>query len=100
MWHTRSNEAACQLSPVPGVCIITGSDLKDPKRALAEFAPELRLVPPELAAIEREMTHRPLDILYWLCTIVLAPSWWRVLFQDGTHRDMEVLTPRRLLRAL
>ena len=57
MWHARiSNEAPHQLSPVPGVCIITGSDLKDPKRALAEFAPELRLVPPELATIEREMT--------------------------------------------
>ncbi|MEX1255350.1 MAG: threonine synthase [Dehalococcoidia bacterium] len=37
------------------VCIITGSGLKDPERALAEFAPELRPLPPDLATIEREM---------------------------------------------
>ena len=37
------------------VCVITGAGLKDPERALAEFAPDLRPVAPELAAVEREM---------------------------------------------
>ena len=37
------------------VCIITGRGLKDPERAMAEFATELRPVPPELDAVEREM---------------------------------------------
>jgi len=37
------------------VCIITGSGLKDPERAMAEFAPELRPVPPDLPSVEREM---------------------------------------------
>ncbi len=37
------------------VCIITGSGLKDPERAMEEFAPELRPLPTDLAAIEREM---------------------------------------------
>jgi threonine synthase len=37
------------------VCIITGSGLKDPERALAEFAPALQPLPPDLATIEREM---------------------------------------------
>jgi threonine synthase len=45
------------------VSVITGSGLKDPERAIAEFArtggrlaaPELRPVPPELSAVEREM---------------------------------------------
>ncbi|MEX0786733.1 MAG: threonine synthase [Dehalococcoidia bacterium] len=37
------------------VCIITGSGLKDPERAMAEFAPDLRSVPPELSAVERAM---------------------------------------------
>jgi threonine synthase len=37
------------------VCIITGAGLKDPERALAEFAPELRPLPPDLATIERDM---------------------------------------------
>jgi threonine synthase len=37
------------------VCIITGSGLKDPERAMEEFAPELHPLPPELPTIEREM---------------------------------------------
>ena len=37
------------------VCIITGSGLKDPERAMAEFAPELRPMPPDLPSVEREM---------------------------------------------
>lgn len=37
------------------VCVITGSGLKDPERAMAEFAPELHTVSPDLAAVEREM---------------------------------------------
>ena len=37
------------------VCVITGSGLKDPERAMAEFAPELRPVAPELSLVEQEM---------------------------------------------
>ena len=37
------------------VCIITGSGLKDPERAMAEFAPELAPLPPDLHVIEREL---------------------------------------------
>ncbi len=37
------------------VCIVTGNGLKDPERAMAEFAPELRPLPPDLSTIEREM---------------------------------------------
>ncbi len=37
------------------VCMITGSGLKDPERAMAEFATEMRPLPPDLRAIEREM---------------------------------------------
>ena len=37
------------------VCIITGSGLKDPESAMAEFAPELRSIPADLTAVEREM---------------------------------------------
>ncbi len=37
------------------VCIITGSGLKDPERAMAEFAPELQAVAPELSRVEQEM---------------------------------------------
>jgi threonine synthase len=43
------------LSGQTVVCIITGSGLKDPERAMAEFAPELRSVSPELAAVEAEI---------------------------------------------
>ena len=43
------------LSGKTVVCVITGSGLKDPERAMAEFAPELRPVAPDLAAVEREM---------------------------------------------
>jgi len=43
------------LSGKTVVCVITGSGLKDPERAMAEFAPELRAVSPELDAVEREM---------------------------------------------
>lgn len=37
------------------VCIITGNGLKDPERAMAEFAPKLQAVAPELSSVEREM---------------------------------------------
>ena len=37
------------------VCVITGNCLKDPERAMAEFAPELRAVEPELSRVEEEM---------------------------------------------
>ena len=37
------------------VCVITGSGLKDPERAMAEFAPELQPVAPELSLVEQEM---------------------------------------------
>jgi threonine synthase len=37
------------------VCIITGTGLKDPERALEEFIPALRPVAPQLDAVEREM---------------------------------------------
>jgi threonine synthase len=37
------------------VCIITGTGLKDPERAMSEFSPELKPVSPELSAVEREM---------------------------------------------
>jgi len=50
----RAREGA-GLADATVVCVITGSGLKDPERAMAEFAPELRPVPPDLAAVEREM---------------------------------------------
>ena len=37
------------------VCIITGSGLKDPERAIEEFAQELRPVAADLPTVEREM---------------------------------------------
>jgi threonine synthase len=37
------------------VCTITGSGLKDPERAVEEFASELQSLPPDLPAIERAM---------------------------------------------
>ena len=37
------------------VCIITGSGLKDPERAMEEFSPRLRPLPVDLSAVEREM---------------------------------------------
>ncbi|MGB2693705.1 MAG: threonine synthase [Dehalococcoidia bacterium] len=40
------------------VCIITGSGLKDPERAMAEFVPELRPVPADLTAVEQELGWR------------------------------------------
>ena len=43
------------LSGQTVACIITGSGLKDPERVMAEFAPELRPLPPDLPTIEREM---------------------------------------------
>ncbi len=43
------------LSGKTVVCIITGTGLKDPERAMAEFAPELHPLSPDLATIEREM---------------------------------------------
>ena len=43
------------LSGKTVVCIITGSGLKDPERALAEFAPELRPVAPDASVIEQQI---------------------------------------------
>ncbi|MEX2158913.1 MAG: threonine synthase [Dehalococcoidia bacterium] len=43
------------LSGKTVVCIITGSGLKDPERAMAEFAQELTPVAPDLDAVERAM---------------------------------------------
>ncbi len=37
------------------VCIITGTGLKDPERAMSEFAPTFEAVAPDLASIERAM---------------------------------------------
>jgi len=50
----RAREGA-DLSDATVVCVITGSGLKDPERAMTEFAPELRPVAADLAAVEREM---------------------------------------------
>jgi threonine synthase len=47
------------LSGKTVICIITGSGLKDPERAMAEFAPELTAVAPELDAVERAMGLSP-----------------------------------------
>ena len=44
------------LSGQTVVCIITGGGLKDPERAMAEFAPELRPVPADVEDVEREMS--------------------------------------------
>ncbi len=43
------------LSGKTVVCIITGTGLKDPERAMAEFAPELQPVSADLASVERAM---------------------------------------------
>ena len=43
------------LSGKTVVCVITGSGLKDPERAMTEFAPELRPIAPDVVAVEREM---------------------------------------------
>jgi threonine synthase len=43
------------LSGKTVVCIITGTGLKDPERAMTEFAPELTPIPCDLATVEREM---------------------------------------------
>ncbi len=37
------------------VCVITGTGLKDPERAMSEFSPDLKSVPAEVSAVEREM---------------------------------------------
>ena len=37
------------------VCIITGTGLKDPERAMSEFSPELKAVASDVRAVEREM---------------------------------------------
>ena len=37
------------------VCIITGNGLKDPERAMEEFSSQLRPLPADLSAVEREM---------------------------------------------
>lgn len=51
----KSAREGADLSCKTIVCIITGSGLKDPERAMEEFAPELRPLPPDLSVIEREM---------------------------------------------
>ena len=51
----KAAQEGTDLSGQTIVSIVTGGGLKDPERAMAEFAPELRPVPPELPAIEREM---------------------------------------------
>ena len=51
----KAVQEGADLSGQTVVCIITGSGLKDPERAMAEFAPELRPLPPDLTTIEREM---------------------------------------------
>ena len=43
------------LSGKTVVCIITGTGLKDPERAMAEFAPEVEPVLADVAAVERAM---------------------------------------------
>ncbi len=43
------------LSGKTVVCVITGTGLKDPERAMSEFSQELRPVAPELSTVEREM---------------------------------------------
>ncbi|MDP3768913.1 MAG: pyridoxal-phosphate dependent enzyme, partial [Dehalococcoidia bacterium] len=50
-----ARDEAVDLAGKTVVSVITGSGLKDPERAIAEFAPELRPVPPELSAVERAM---------------------------------------------
>jgi threonine synthase len=47
--------AGADLARATVVCVITGTGLKDPERAMEEFAPELRPVAAEIAAVEREM---------------------------------------------
>jgi threonine synthase len=51
----KITQGGVDLSGKTVVCIITGTGLKDPERAMAEFAPELNPLPPDLATIEREM---------------------------------------------
>jgi threonine synthase len=51
----KITKGGVDLSGKTIVCIITGSGLKDPERAMAEFAPELHPLPPDLPTIEREM---------------------------------------------
>jgi threonine synthase len=49
---------ARQGAPLAGktvVCVITGSGLKDPERAMTEFSTDLRAVPAEIDVVEREM---------------------------------------------
>ncbi len=53
------DDANATLSGKTVVCIITGSGLKDPERVMAEFAPELSALPPELRAIEVAMGWQP-----------------------------------------
>ena len=48
-------KAGADLAGKTIVCVITGNGLKDPERAMAEFAPELNAVEPELARVEEEM---------------------------------------------
>jgi threonine synthase len=51
----KITQGGVDLSGKTVVCIITGTGLKDPERAMEEFAPELNPLPPDLATVEREM---------------------------------------------
>jgi threonine synthase len=48
-------KAGADLAGKTVVCVITGSGLKDPERAMAEFAPELHSIEPELSVVEKAM---------------------------------------------
>ncbi|MCH7580820.1 MAG: threonine synthase, partial [Chloroflexi bacterium] len=48
-------KAGADLAGKTIVCVITGNGLKDPERAMAEFAPELKAIAPELSRVEEEM---------------------------------------------
>jgi threonine synthase len=48
-------EAGVDLANKIVVCVITGNGLKDPERAMAEFAPELKAIEPDLSRVEEEM---------------------------------------------
>ena len=55
----RAVRDGSDLSGKTIVCVITGSGLKDPERALAEFSPASDPLPPELDAVERELGFTP-----------------------------------------
>lgn len=51
----RQANGGADLAGKTVVCVITGSGLKDPERAMEEFAAELAPVAPELTTVEQEM---------------------------------------------